>query len=263
MGTRFSVTIVAAALVLVLDRRTQAADGGAGGHEGKTPDAGAQKSPARPTTAAGAFLGPLPPAAGTEQTGGSDPESRYPLKRRPDGGLLYDAPQFSAVVAPDGTVTFHDRRLTYSAPKSAFSFDLSDEFVHEFTRGTLYPYEKANFLAATFARRTSMAAKTYARQMRTAQDELPRQLDGLWADTRYRRRERRRIIFLLWEEVDTAEATSRPAAKIIEAWIRKHLARNSPDAYTDDELAAFSRERAGQPGFRPYGSPLEMRGPPQ
>jgi hypothetical protein len=263
IGTRSSVTIVVLALALAAGRRTQAADGGIGGHDGKTPDAGVQKSSARPTTAAGVFLGPLPQAPGTEQTGGSDPERRYPLKRRADGGLVYEAPQFSAIVAPDGTVTFHDRRLTYSAPKSAFRFDLSDEFVHEFTRGTLYPYEKANFLAATFAQRTSMAAKSYARQMRTGQNELPRRLDGLWADTRYRRRERRRIIFLLWEEVDTAEAASRPAAKIIEVWIRKHLPRNSPDAYTNDELAAFAREGLGQPEFRPYGSPLEMRGPSQ
>jgi hypothetical protein len=167
------------------------------------------------------------------------------------------------VVAPDGTVTFHDRRLTYSAPKSAFSFDLSDEFVHEFTRGTLHQYEKANFLAATFVRRTSMAARSLVRQMRAAQDELPQRLDELWADTRYRRRERRRIIFLLWEDVDTSEATSRPAATIIEAWIRNRLPRNSPDAYTNDELVAISRERVGQSEFRPYGSPLEMRSPSQ
>jgi hypothetical protein len=258
MAIRSAAIIVAVPLALVAGRRTQAADTGTGGHDGKTPDAGGQKSPTGPATAAGAFLGPLPPASG-----GSDSERHYPLKRRADGGLLYEAPQFSAVVAPDGTVTFHDRRLDYSAPKSAFSFDLSDEFVHEFTRGTVYPYEKANFLAATFARRTNMAARSLMRQMRTAQDQLPQRLDGLWADTRYRRRERRRIIFLLWEEVDTSEAASRPTSEILEAWIRKRLPRSSPDAYTDDELATFSRERVGQAEFRPYGSPLEMRLPSQ
>lgn len=257
------MTMTAATIAVVAMQPTQAADGGADALDHRPPDAGAQKSPFRPIGPAGAFLGPLPSAPGRESSEGSDPERRYPLKQRANGVLLYEAPQFSAVVAPDGTVTFHDRRLAYSAPKSTVSFDLSDEFVHEFTRGTLYPYEKANFLAATFARRTSMAARIHARQMRAAEDELPRHLDGLWADTRYRRRERRRIIFLLWEDVDTSEAVTRPAARIIEAWIRKRLPRNSPDAYTDDELAVFSRERVGCPGFRPYGSPLEMRWPAQ
>ena len=255
--------MAAATIAVVRSPLTQAADGGADALDHRLPDAGAQKSPFRPIGPAGAFLGPLPSAPGRESPGGSDPERRYPLKRRANGVLLYEAPQFSAVVAPDGTVTFHDRRLAYSAPKSTFSFDLSDEFVHEFTRGTLYPYEKANFLASTFKRRTGMAAKWYAAQMRTARDDLPTRLDALWADTRYRRRERRRIIFLLWKDVDISEADARPAATIIEAWIRKRLPRGSPDAYTDDELEALSRERMGEPAFRPYRSLLEMRAPSQ
>ena len=256
------VAMTVATIAVVGSPRSQAADGGAGGLDHR-PDAGAQKSPFRPIGPAGAFLGPLPSAPGMESPGGSDPERRYPLKRRANGVLLYEAPQFSAVVAPDGTVTFHDRRLEYSAPKSAFSFDLSDDFVREFTRGTLYPYEKANFLAATFERRTGMAAKWYGKQMHAAQEDLPHRLDALWADTRYRRRERRRIIFLLWEDVNISAADARPAATIIEGWIRKRLPRGSPDAYSDDELDALSRELGGGRAFRPYGSPLEMRWPSQ
>ena len=196
-----------------------------------------------------------------------DAEARYPLKARADGGFLYEAPLYSAAVAPDGTVTFHDRRLEYSAPESTFSFDLSDEFARELGHGTLYAHDKANFLAATFKRRTEMAAKVYAVQMRAAKDDLPRRLDALWADDRYRRRERRRVIFLLWSEVNTSAADARPAAGIIEAWIRKQLPRGSADAYSDDELEALSRERGLEQGqgdkraFRPYGSPLQMRWP--
>jgi hypothetical protein len=258
------VATTALAFALVAQQYAYAADGGAGKLDRKTPDGGVQKSTPQPKGPAGAFLGPLPSARGPEQPGGADdPERRYALKPRADGGLLYVAPQFSAVVAPDGTVTFHDRRLEYSAPKSTFSFDLSDEFVREFTHGTLYPYEKANFLAATFERRTGMAAKWSGKQMHAAQEDLPRRLDALWADTRYRRRERRRIIFLLWEDVNISTADARPAATIIEAWIRKRLPHGSPDAYSDDELGALSRELGGGRAFRPYGSPLEMRWPSQ
>jgi hypothetical protein len=243
---RLVVVMVAAGLILAAGRRGLAAN---------APDGGAQRAAPREDGPAGAFLGPL------KKPGESDPERRYPLKPGANGSLVYEAPQFSAVVAPDGTVTFQDRRLAYSARKSTFSFDLSDEFARELAHGTAYPYPKANFLAATFNRRMAMAAEVNSRQMRTARAELPRQLDGLWDDTRYRRRERRRIVFLLWQELDRSTADGRSTSTAIEAWIRKRLPRGSPDAYSDQELDAYSHERNGGPVFNPYGSPLEMRSP--
>ena len=191
-----------------------------------------------------------------------DSDRLYPLKPGANGDLVYEAPQFIAVVAPDGTVTFHDRRTVYSPRRATFSFDLSDEFARELTHGTSSPYAKADFLAATFKRRTAMAANVSSLQMRAAQLELPSQLDALWADTRYRRRERRRIIFLLWRELETTDANGRSAATTIEAWVRKRLPRGSPNAYGEEELAAYFRENEDQPAFSPYASPLEMRRPP-
>jgi len=249
---RLLVLTVATALLLAPGRRVLAADTVHTSHA-DVPDGGLPAAAApRGGGPAGTFLGPLPSA---------DPERRYPLKPGPNGSLLYEAPQFSAVVASDGTVTFHDRRIAYSARKATFSFDLSDEFVREFAHGTSYPYLKANFLAATFKRRTAMAAEVSLQQMRAARAELPRQLDALWDDTRYRRRERRRIVLLLWQELDKSSADGRSTAMTIEAWIRKRLPRGSVDAYNDQELDAYSRERRGEPAFNPYGSPLEMRGP--
>lgn len=249
------------AFALLAQDRAYASDGGAGGVNREKADGGTLNAVLRPTGPPGTFLGALPSTAGRSPQGDTDPEKQYPLKTRPNGGRFYVAPQFSAEVAPDGTVRFHDRRVRYSAPKATLSFDLFDEFVHDFAHGTLYPYEKANFLAATFKRRTVMAAKWYAAQMRATAQELPRRLDALWADTRYRRRERRRIICLLWQDVDNSGAGAPPAAAIIEAWIRKRLPRGSPDAYTDDELDACLREGVGEPAFRPYGAPLEARSP--
>jgi hypothetical protein len=236
-----------AAFVLITSRAANGADGGLGGSHRDSP-----------ATAPGAFLGPLPTAG---NGGDSDAERDYPLTTRPNGTLSYDSPQFLATVAPDGTVAFHDHRLRYSPRNAMLSFDLTDEFARELAHGTLYPHEKANFLAATFRRRTAMAAKTYSAQMRTAREDIPRRLDSLWADTRYRRRERRRVIFLLWDEADTATAEGRSADTIIETWIREHLPLGSSDAYGKAELDAISRESAGHPPFRPYPSPLDMRSP--
>jgi hypothetical protein len=250
---RFVVVTVAAALSLAHGRPGFAADAAVHAARSEAPDGGAPRAVSRENGPAGAFLGPLKKAAD------SDPERHYPLKPGPDGSLVYEAPQFTALVAPDGTVTFHDRRIDYSARRSTFSFDLSDEFVREFAHGTSYPYPKANFLAATFKRRTAMAAEVSSRQMRAARTELPLQLDALWDDTRYRRRERRRIVFLLWQEADKSSADGRSTATAIEAWIRQRLPRGSSDAYNDQELETYSHEQRGEPPFNPYGSPLQMR----
>ena len=94
-------------------------------------------------------------------------------------------------------MTFHDRRIVHSPRRATFSFDLSDEFARELTHGTSSPYAKADFLAATFKRRTAMAANVTYSSMRAGQLELPSQLDTLWADTRYRRRERGESSFCL------------------------------------------------------------------
>lgn len=252
---RLFVVTVAVTLGLAPGRRGLAADAAAYPSRGEAPDGGVQRAALREDGPAGAFLGPL------KKPGESDPERRYPLKPGANGSLLYEAPQFSAEVAPDGTVTFHDRRISYSARRSTFNFDLSDEFARELGHGTIYPYLKANFLAATFKRRTEMAAEVNSRQMAEAGAGLPRQLDALWDDTRYRRRERRRIVFLLWQEIDKSSAGGRSTATTIEGWIRQRLPRGSPDAYNDQELDAYSHERRGASTFNPYGSPLGMRLP--
>jgi hypothetical protein len=242
--------MLSAVVLLVICKSAHGADGGLG-ESGRKPTNG---------SAPGAFLGPLPAARGSD----ADAEERsYPLTPRPEGGAFYDSLQFAAEVAPDGTVTFRDHRLRYSRRDTLFTFDLTDEFARELAHGTLYPREKANFLAATFRKRTDMAAQVYAAQMRTALRDIPARLDALWADTRYRRRERRRVIFLLWEEADRSEHAGHSADQIIGTWILQHLRFGSPDAYSTAELESLSHERMGQRPFNPYGASLEMRAPTQ
>lgn len=222
-------------------------------------DGGAPKRNVGPASASGAFVGPLPSG---DPRGRSEVERRYALTPRSDGGASYDSPEFKAIVAPDGTVTFHDHRLRYARRDAALVFDLSDEFARELAHGTLYPHEKANFLAATYRQRTDMAARAQARRMQAALADVPARLDALWAETRYRRRERRRVIFLLWAEADRSSSGGRSAAAIIETWIRAHLPPGSPDAYGKFELEALSGERPDLPPFSPYRSPLDMRARP-
>lgn len=235
-------------LLMATAGAAEAADGGQREHPGNVV----------PGSAPGAFLGPLP---ATAHASGAEGDRKYPLTARPDGGAVYESPEFSATVAPDGTVTFHDHRLRFQPRDTLLSFDLTDEFSRELGHGTLYRRDKANFLAATFRERTDMAARIQAGRMRVALQEIPARLDALWADTRYRRRERRRIIFLLWAQADRPGADSEAARAIIEKWIRRRLPAGSPDAYGKREMEALSHERSDLPPFAPYAASLEMRSP--
>ena len=70
-------------------------------------------------------------------------------------------------------------------------------------------------------------------------------------------REKRRIICLLWAEVNLREHGAGKASEVIESWIRRRLPEGSADAYSAAERAACSADgkRPFEP-YRPYGSTL-------
>lgn len=245
-------------------------------------------------------------------------EGSYGL-RKWGRGYLYEDARFEARVAPDGTVTFKDKRFSaaleppwarntrrpesqppagrtardpgaarrapwlpnpvpaqggprrqeqnevcppgsscYVPPSLKNSsmisvvggFDLTDEIVRGFGKDP-NAREKARFLSATFEFRMRLAIEERKQQMREALDSFPRRLEELWADTRYTPRERRRILYELWVEMDNTPDGAR-AGKMIEVFIQRRLPCGAADSYTQGELDAF---RSRQPE-RPF-SPLE------
>jgi hypothetical protein len=126
------------------------------------------------------------------------------------------------------------------------SFALVDELMNLTGRGW-YRYEKAKFLSATFDFRVRLAAERHAKLLRETIADLPDRLDALWRDIGFTPRERRRIMCLLWAEVDVDKPEARKAADVITSWIRRRLPSGSTDAYTAPELAA-----CGESGRRPF-----------
>ena len=136
------------------------------------------------------------------------------------------------------------------------TFDLTDELMLQTGQGW-YRTDKAKFLSATFEFRLKMAVTEHRRLLLAAIDELPDRLRALWADGRYTPRERRRIVFLLWAEVDVRDDSGRAIVRAIESWIRNELPEGSASAYTPDELKEFQRTAEGRV-FSPYGSPAGL-----
>jgi hypothetical protein len=129
------------------------------------------------------------------------------------------------------------------------TWDLTDELMNLTGQGW-YRYEKAKFLSATFDFRVRLAAERHAKLLREALTDLPDRLEALWRDTGFTPREKRRIMCLLWAEVDVDQTESRKAADVISGWVRRKIPAGSTYAYTGPELEACS-EHARRP-FAPY-----------
>jgi hypothetical protein len=141
-------------------------------------------------------------------------------------------------------------------------FDLTDEIMRGLGKDP-HALDKARFLSATFEFRMKLAIAQRKRQMRKALDDLPQILDDLWADARYSPRERRRILYELWYEMDRTPEGDR-AAKMIDVFIRRRLPCGGADGYTPGELDAFRKSHPDRP-FSPgeaCGRAESLRSPP-
>jgi hypothetical protein len=63
---------------------------------------------------------------------------------------------------------------------------------------------------------------------------------------------RRAALFALWNAADS-ERYPDAARSQIEEYIHRNVSAVGPDAFTDDEIDAFNRQRGRPPIFDPYG----------
>ncbi len=129
------------------------------------------------------------------------------------------------------------------------TFDLTDEVMKATGQGW-YRFEKAKFLSATFEFRIKLAVERHRKLLREALAELPTRLDGLWNDPGYSQREKKRILCLLWSEVELRDPQASAAADIIVSWIGARLPAGSSAGYSQAEIAACGGN--GDRAFAPY-----------
>jgi hypothetical protein len=169
---------------------------------------------------------------------GRDPVAyrRTPWVAPPDPPSNSHTMPMEEVCPPSSSCYFPERQMMVEARGS---FDLTDELMRALGKGP-YILDKAHFLSATFEFRMKLAIEERKRLMKRALDDLPRYLDDLWADDRYSPRERRRILFELWYDVDRTPEGDR-AAKTIDAFIKRRLPCERADGYTPGERDAFRK----------------------
>jgi hypothetical protein len=104
---------------------------------------------------------------------------------------------------------------------------------------------------------TTLARTRDRERIADALAALPRYLALILDDTRLSLLERRRILFLLWDEMAEPDDPERGwagarARELIDAFIQRRLPAGTPGAYSAAEIAAFNRPRAKATTFNPY-----------
>jgi hypothetical protein len=162
-------------------------------------------------------------------------------------GYVYKGPQFSAHIRMDGSVSFDDKIIRDFKGLSG-GFDITD-WAMKGKKQDPYRYEKEKFLKATQAKRDELAKKARAAEVENSIEQLPWTCDEIWHQRYKTAAQRRKQLFELWRDVEDDDAGAR-AREIIIVYIKRHLPEDGPDAYTDDELAAFNGGKGRK--FDPY-----------
>lgn len=166
-----------------------------------------------------------------------------------------DKTTFVARVARDGSVHFSDKSNVRTTGLGA-SFDLTDAIMR-WLGDDPYKYEKLAFLRRTEDERIARRQENDEDQLREALHKLPELLTKIWQDDRRSPKERRQLLFELWDECadNGSEEVVRVGKQVratILAFICARVPSGSERAFSPEEIDRLNEIRASHESFYPY-----------
>lgn len=176
-------------------------------------------------------------------------------------------PGYVGEVMPDGKVPWNSQFLTNHSGQGGGSFDLYS-LIQKGRGKILNAADKLRFLDRTRPFRMAMRRRWKVKVEKTYLNRLPRRLSQLWQLRTLTFAQKRRVLFLLWDECLESNSTrtgrmALEARDIILKFIRRNLPPSSPYAYSRLELNRYNRRKESRQRFEPYGrATLTMRDAP-
>ncbi len=186
------------------------------------------------------------------------------------GGTMRARKQpFHAKIKRDGTIEFRDKpnvqiegvRLskTLGMPVLFGRFDVTDAVMKQLGE-TLYPYRKRKLMDESRDMRAAMAAEAHREQLQEAIGRYRKHLRGVWNHPDLSLPERRRALFLLWDEcaesgTDEVLASAASIRAMTISFIQRNLPQGGDLEYTAAELQAYNKRRRSHARFAPYQGP--------
>lgn len=180
-----------------------------------------------------------------------------PLRLRPraDGGYDIRDTEFSAHIAPDGTLTFEDKGAGQKFTGTGYQFDITDAVMRGLGDDP-YGQQKNRVREQTAELRAKMASAACEARLKTSIVELRGRLDQIWADRGLSVERRRALLFQLWD--DCAEdgpqdvlQHAEMARQTIYAFISERLPTGSEYGFRPEEIEALNRRRGSKARFEP------------
>ncbi|MCA9655871.1 MAG: hypothetical protein H6712_12435 [Myxococcales bacterium] len=184
------------------------------------------------------------------------------------GKMVYTDRQtgFRATLLPDGRLKFRITVTPASMPGMS-------EIVRAAQGQELYQQQKKRLLEETFELRLQMAVDFARDKMERRLKSLYRDLLEQWSDDSSSEASRREGLFHRWDECEEGfgfalsgfedahsseidelrRESGQQARETIEGFIRRHLPKGSPQAYSEDELRRLNGGRHSRARFAPYG----------
>jgi hypothetical protein len=174
------------------------------------------------------------------QVGGDDLD----LRPRADGGYEWTGAHTAVRTRKDGRMAFSGLPAEPAVYHAQMDADDERRWFEDHVSGLL----------------VSLARAHEREVIEEALEALPRHLSAILGDRRLSLAERRRILFLLWDEMAEPEDSERGwagarARQLIELFVQDRLPPGAPGAYSAAELAAFNRTRRNGVQFAPYTAP--------
>ncbi len=174
-----------------------------------------------------------------------------------DGGTKSDHKTFRAKFNPDGTVASLEDKPNIQREGFGASFDVTDGLMR--SKG-IDPYSsyKLKVLDETRDERAAIGKRYRTEQLAHSRQFMAQNVQQLWTTTRDPAA-RRQGLFELWDdcaETGTEELVAGGAAArtYLVGFIRSKLPAGSANAFTDDEIARFNKQRKSRAPFAPYES---------
>jgi hypothetical protein len=138
---------------------------------------------------------------------------------------VYTDDWFKATIQPDGKVRFHAKRARWvgkhikgTTEIIVAEFDITDLFTPD---SHLRLYQKMKFMQATADIREKQYLMMKAHHMKTALENLPRELHNIYNNNAWSPEEKRAIFEQRLDECNLSIKGGRKAAKIISDYIQK------------------------------------------
>ena len=145
---------------------------------------------------------------------------------------------------------------TFIGPVAAGGFDITDALTRA-SGADPYLAKKLQYLDRTREERAQIASARRAVDLDDSVAKLRGHLDRIWRRRDLSPRQRKAILFELWDEcLESGSENDLRAAALARAtivgFVRRELPRGSTNGYTQAELAALNRGRTSRRRFDPY-----------